>query len=91
MPFPQIPNIDDDYDLSPLPPTPPRPPAPAPMINQHLMTPGPIEEEALFRNRDEINRQRNLRHILDTYCASDKSRAVLRAFNRDYLTSISDI
>ena len=55
------------------------------------MTPGSIEEEALFRNRDEINRQRNLQHILDTYCASDKSRADLRAFNRDYLTSISDI
>ena len=96
IPFPQIPNIDDDDDddLTPLPPTPPRPapaPAPAQMINQHPMTPGSIEEEVLFRNRDEINRQRNLRHILDTYCASDKSRADLRAFNRDYLPSISDI
>ena len=97
IPFPQIPNIDDVDDLSPLPPTPPPRPAPAPiaapMINQQQrpMTPGSIEEEALFRNRDEINRQRNLRHILDTYCASDKSRADLRAFNRDYLACISDI
>ena len=35
------------------------------------MSPGSVEEKQLFRNRDQINRQLNLRRILDAYCTSD--------------------
>ena len=45
----------------------------------------------LFRNRNRAQIRGSLREILDTYCASDKSQADIRIFNRDYLNSVSDI
>ena len=91
IPFPIIQDIDQHIAPSPAQSSVASAAAASPAPPMMPMSPGSVEEAALFRNRDDINRQQSLRHILDTYCATDKSRADIRAFNRDYLQSISDI
>ena len=89
---------DNDFTPPRPPPRQPRlrrqaPPIPFPQIpNIDNMDDDDVDDiDLLFQNRNRAQIRGSLREILDTYCASDKSQADMRIFNRDYLNSVSDI
>ena len=95
--IPPVMSPDNDF-TPPRPPRQPRlrrqaPPIPFPQIpNIDNMDDDDVDDiDLLFQNRNRAQIRGNLREILDTYCASDKSQADMRIFNRDYLNSVSDI
>ena len=96
--IPPIMSPDNDF-TPPRPPRQPRlrrqaPPIPFPQIpniNNNHDDDDVDDIDLLFQNRNRGQIRGNLREIVDTYCASDKSQADMRIFNRDYLNSVSDI
>eukprot|EP00112_Aurelia_sp_Birch-Aquarium-sp1_P015904 Seg3562.8 transcript_id=Seg3562.8/GoldUCD/mRNA.D3Y31 product="hypothetical protein" protein_id=Seg3562.8/GoldUCD/D3Y31 len=92
--------IDDDVDINdfqapppiihqPLLPQPPAVPRPIPpSLPPHNAPGGDDDMDNLLRHRDYINARNNIRQQLDNYCASDRSQADLKIFNRDYLQSV---
>ena len=87
---------DNDF-MPPRPPPPAQPrlrrqPPPIPFPHIPDIDDDDVDDiDLLFRNRNRAQTRGTLREILDTYCASDKSQADMRIFNRDYLNSVSDI